>query len=150
MIFKRYFLPTGAILLRLPRHSEGVCQVRLRDVEVDQDLRRSQLRHQATFQCRSWIREIPGTRGVLPSRGKVASLWIWWLVGMDIKQVLTDCQSRPVWKGLLSYVSIGNSLRIPICSSPILTSPSPSRKLSTRSSRTAQLMWGEPSTRFVS
>lgn len=69
-IFNAWCFSTGEVLLHLPRHSEGICQIRRGLSQVDQTIHGHQ-RHQQNQVCyRCWLREVPRTRNLLPSRGK--------------------------------------------------------------------------------
>lgn len=71
--FSHVCLLPGEVLLHLPRHREGICQVRRRLSQVDQTIHGHQ-RHQQKQVCyRCWLWEVPGARNLLPSRGKTGN-----------------------------------------------------------------------------
>lgn len=72
-VFHTCCLLPGEVLLHLPRHREGIRQVRRRLSQVDQTIHGHQ-RHQQKQVCyRCWLWEVPGARNLLPSRGKTGN-----------------------------------------------------------------------------
>lgn len=61
----------GEVLLCMPRHSEGIQQIRQRPIQVDQTFQFNQLRDKERVSGWCWIWEIPCTRNILPPRGKL-------------------------------------------------------------------------------